>query len=159
MQQMNSEEASHSWQNPYGSYTGSAEYGNSFAGAAEQKLHVNDDEIFATLLAQKIKEELRGELQPASNSFPGMRLALAIVSLCLLVPLFGLLILAITIGHVSGDGSHALGWGTIAICATIIAVNGYFNWASGGMKKQDDRATQKSHEQVKHRKQLKHQTH
>jgi uncharacterized membrane protein len=71
-----------------------------------------------------------------NTSLHGYRLLLAVVSVCALVLVFALLIAALAFGHISTGCSIALGWGTVAVCGTIMAVNGYFNCASKTMNKQ-----------------------
>ncbi len=125
MQQMDSsdERAGHDWQQGYGRYEG-----------AGQKMRGDDDELFASMLARKMKSELGNE----RNTLAGMRLALGIVSLCAVVVLFGLLVLALALKVASsGEASAALGWGFVATCGVIILVNVYFNKAGGV----SDRAT------------------
>ncbi|MHB8598632.1 MAG: hypothetical protein ACYDER_17680 [Ktedonobacteraceae bacterium] len=76
---------------------------------------------FAHSYGQKIPTGLSGSHAPSA----GQRLALAIVSLCLLVPLISVII-PVSVGA----GSFAFVGGLIAIgviCITIIAVNFVFN--------------------------------
>lgn len=78
-------------------------------------------EPFASSFGQKIPSGLSGSRTPSA----GQRLALAIVSLCLLVPLISVII-PVSINA----GSFAFIGGLIAIgaiCLTIIAVNFLFN--------------------------------
>jgi uncharacterized membrane protein YidH (DUF202 family) len=118
MQHMDSsdEEMTPNWRQEYGRYEG-----------VGQKIR-DDDELFASMLARKMKNELGNE----RNTLASQRLALGIVSVCAAVVLFGLLVLALALGVATrnGEASAALGWGFVATCAVIFAVNGYFNWAS-----------------------------
>jgi hypothetical protein len=82
--------------------------------------------------------QFQGESQMGNTSLHGYRLLLAVVSVCALVLVFALLIAALAFGHISTGGSIALGWGTVAVCGTIMAVNGYFNWASMMGRKQSE---------------------
>jgi hypothetical protein len=118
------EEPGGSWQNEYGRYEGPG-----------QKIRGDDDELFASMLARKMKRELGNE----RNTLASQRLALGIVSVCAVVVLFGLLVLALALKVASsGEASAALGWGFAVTCLAIIAVNGYFNQAS---RVQDKTAT------------------
>jgi len=116
MQHMDSsdEEAGHNWQQEYGRYEGPG-----------QKIR-DDDELFASMLARKMKHELVNE----RNTLAVQRLVLGIVSVCAVVVLFGLLVLALALKVAnSGEASAALGWGFAVTCAVIFAVNGFFNVA------------------------------
>lgn len=135
MQQMNQEEPGSGWQAPYGGYQGDPEYNDQFASSPGQKLSGDDDEQFAELLARKIKQELKSELRSARGPSAGQRLALAIVSLCLLVPLLGVLVGSLPLLQATGNAASAFGWGIAAICGTIIIVNAYFNYS--GKSKRD----------------------
>ena len=77
---------------------------------------------FAGSFAQKIPSSYSG----GNKASAGQRLALAIVSLCLLVPLAAIILgIAVSaLGYVGLVGS-IIGLG--AICVTIIAVNFFFN--------------------------------
>jgi hypothetical protein len=98
-----------------GSQTGYSAPGN------QQSQGVNFDDQFAGFSGQKLGQ-FRGQAPT-----PGQRLALAIVSLCLLVPLTPI-ILGITVSGIGGffglvGGLIALG----LICIAITAVNIVFN--------------------------------
>ncbi len=139
MQHMDSseEKAARNWQQEYGRYEGTG-----------QKIRGDDDdELFASMLARKMKSELGNE----RNTLASQRLALGIVSVCAAVVLFGLLVLALVLGVAtrSGEASAALGWGFVATCAVIFAVNGYFNWASRSPDKTSVSGQEKKDEQVK----------
>lgn len=137
MQQMDSSEerTAHDLQQEYGRYEG-----------AGQKIRGDDDELFASLLARKMKSELGNE----RNSLASMRLALGIVSLCAVVVLFGLLVLALALKVAnSGGASIALGWGFVATCGVIIAVNSYFNKAGSVPDKSATNGQEKKGEQTK----------
>jgi hypothetical protein len=73
----------------------------------------------ADAILHRLRLELRGGLGPATAASPGQRLALAIVSLCLLVPLA-----AIILG-VAGVFAGLLGLGLV--CLAVIIVNIVFN--------------------------------
>src|SRR5581483_5059732 len=102
-----------------------------------QKLNVDDDEQFADLLARKIKQQLKSEMQTGKDPTLGYRVALAIVSVCVMVPLFIGLVIALALGVGAGSASIALGWGFVAACGVIFAVNAYFNWASTEIRKSE----------------------
>lgn len=140
MQHMDSseEKAARNWQQEYGRYEGT---GQKIRGDDD------DDELFASMLARKMKSELGNE----RNTLASQRLALGIVSVCAAVVLFGLLVLALVLGVAtrSGEASAALGWGFVATCAVIFAVNGYFNWASRPPNKISVSEQEKKDEQVK----------
>ena len=139
MQQMNPEETKSGWRDSSGGYGGYAEYSDRSASSSGQKLNHDSDEQFAEILTRKIKRELKVELQAGSSL--GYRVALGIVSVCMLVPLFGLLIWAISLNP-DTNASIALGWGFATVCGVIFAVNGYFNWASTVISR--NKAVQKS---------------
>jgi hypothetical protein len=122
MQHMNPQERSE-----YEGYKGKSSYSDDEG----QKIGVtdDDDELYATLLARKIKQELRDELSPGKDATIGYRLALAIVSICILVPIFITFVIALSVGLGAGGNGIALAYGTVAICVAIVAVNGYFNWS------------------------------
>jgi hypothetical protein len=128
------EEAGRNWQHEYGRYEGPG-----------QKIR-DDDELFASMLARKMKRELGDE----RNTLAVQRLVLGIVSVCAVVVLFGLLVLALALKVASsGEASAALGWGFVATCAVIFAVNGFFNVAgrvqdkaaTSGQEKKDELAS------------------
>ncbi|MBV9258481.1 MAG: hypothetical protein JO215_10725 [Ktedonobacteraceae bacterium] len=131
MQHMDSpdEGTAHSWQQEYGRYEGTG-----------QKIRGDDDELFAAMLARKMKNELGHE----RNTFVAQRLALGIVSVCAAVVLFGLLVVALALRVTSsGEASAALGWGFVATCVVIIAVNGYFNSVASRQEKKDEQTKAK----------------
>ncbi|GCF09179.1 hypothetical protein [Dictyobacter arantiisoli] len=97
------------------------------AHTSGQKLQPDEDESFATLLARKLKEELRDELAGGKDPTIGYRVALAIVSICILVPLFLILVFALSLGLGNGGGGIVLGYASVFICITIISINAYFN--------------------------------
>ena len=123
MQQRNPEGMGHQQQEPlYGQYGGSPEYRERIGSSFGQKLDPDYDDVFATSIAKKLKQELKNELRSRQGPSAGQRLALAIVSLCLLVPLLALII------PVSGViGGIGAGWAVVLICVTIILVNVIFN--------------------------------
>jgi hypothetical protein len=136
MQHMDSsdEEAGHNWQQEYGRYEGPG-----------QKIRDDDDELFATMLARKMKSELGNDRNPLA----GQRLVLGIVSVCAVVVLFGLLVLALALKVASsGEASAALGWGFAVTCAVIFAVNGFFNAAGRTPDKTATSGQEKKSEQV-----------
>ena len=73
----------------------------------------------AEAILHRLRLELRGGLRPTSSASPGMRLALAIVSLAVLVPLA-----AIILG-IAGIFAGLLGLGLV--CLAIVIVNIVFN--------------------------------
>jgi hypothetical protein len=106
-QQMNFEEPGRGYQ-AQAPYSASREEGPRF------------DDSFSGLSGQKL-----GQYSFGRTASPGQRLALAIVSLCLLVPLSG-----IALGIMSSVGPFGVITGLITmglICLTIIAVNIVFN--------------------------------
>lgn len=135
--QMNSEERQGSQQQTYSGYAG--EY-----MAAGQKLEDDGDEQFADMLARRIRQDMHNE--SSTNQFVHQRFLLAMLSLCAVVILFTLLVAALVFGHVSGDAAAGLGWSMFLICATIMAVNGYFNSASKEIHRQDDKSGKKAKE-------------
>src|SRR5438445_3526607 len=73
----------------------------------------------AEAILHRLRLELRGGFRPTTTATPGQRLALAIVSLALLIPLAG-----IALGTLGGFGG-LLGLGLV--CLAIIVVNIVFN--------------------------------
>ncbi len=127
MQQMNSQENK---QGIYGQYEGASQndsYTESYG--AGQKLD-NEDEQFADILVRRIKQELGDDASGSARRVLNARMIVAIVSLCVLLLAFALLVVALAFGHISGDGMGALGGAIFWIGAVIITINGYFNWAS-----------------------------
>ncbi len=136
MQQMDPKEAKGEWRQGspgYGVYEGEPRY-SEFEGLSGQKLNVDDDEQFAEILARKIKQELRDEFSQGGQPSINERLLLGIASLCAVVCLFGLLVLALILG-VSGGATIALGWGIVAIVIVIAIINGYFNSSTTRIEK------------------------
>lgn len=134
MQQLNPEELQDHTRT-YGAYTGDSQSTRRPSDAGDQKLDVDSDEQFADILARRIKQELRDEMkQRRKDETIGYRLALAIVSISILVPLFITLVVALaSLGTTAA--APALIWGFFGICGVIFAVNAYFNWASTELKK------------------------
>jgi hypothetical protein len=128
------EEPGGSWQNEYGRYEGPG-----------QKIR-DEDELFASMLARKMKRELGNE----RNTLAVQRLVLGIVSVCAVVVLFGLLVLALALKVASsGEASAALGWGFAVTCGVIFAVNGFFNVAGRGPDKTATSGQEKKDEQAR----------
>ena len=132
MQQMDQDKTGENWRN-YQGYAGEQPEGEIWGRSAEQKLD-SDDEQFADVLARRIKQELKGELDQGKNSGMRERMVLAISSVWAAAAVFGLLVLALILG-VSGNSTAALGYGAVGACIAIIAVNGYFSWAAIEMRK------------------------
>ena len=136
MQQMDSQQGRQ--HDVYGQYEGIAQndaYTESYATG--QKLD-NDDEQFADILVRRIKQELGDD---AAKNAPGLlraRMIVAIVSLCVLVLLFALLVFVLLISHVSSGGDIALGYGFFFCIVAIIAINGYFNRVTSSISKQEN---------------------
>jgi F0F1-type ATP synthase assembly protein I len=112
MQQMNSPEGQYS----YGQYEGDPSY--------TQRQDPYDDnfvEALAQRIAQRVPQGSQGKITGSSKGrvHPGLRLALAIVSVVMLVPLAGILV----------DGAKGfLGLVTFGIaCAAIFLINAVFN--------------------------------
>ena len=106
-QHMDFEESGHGYQ-AQAPYPGSRESAPGF------------DDAFSGVSGQKL-----GQYSFGTSASPGQRLALAIVSLCLLVPLTG-----IALGIMSSVGPFGVITGLITlgiICLTIIVVNIVFN--------------------------------
>ena len=78
------------------------------------------DDAFSGVSGQKL-----GQYSFGMSASPGQRLALAIVSLCLLVPLAGIIL-----GIATGFGSFGIIFGLVVmglVCVTIMVVNIVFN--------------------------------
>ena len=78
------------------------------------------DDAFSGVSGQKL-----GQYSFGMSASPGQRLALAIVSLCLLVPLAGIIL-----GIATSFGSFGIIFGLIVmglVCVTIMVVNIVFN--------------------------------
>ncbi len=139
MQHTNSEQMHSEWQDYYRGYDGGLNYvGQDDVNNDGQKLDSGKEEVFTGLPSGKRMGQFKDESQMGNTSLNGYRLLLAVVSVCALVFVFALLIAALAFGHISADSSIALGWGTVAVCGTIMAVNGYFNWASKTTSKQTE---------------------
>jgi hypothetical protein len=137
MQHTNSEQIHGEWQDQHRGYDGGLTYEGQYQLNNDgQKLDSDENGAFAGLPPRNMHRQFNGGIQMGNISLHGYRLLLAVVSVCALVLVFALLIAALAFGHVSSDGSIALGWGTVAVCGTIMAVNGYFNWASMAGRKQ-----------------------
>ena len=74
----------------------------------------------AEAILHRLRLELRGGLRPATSATPGMRLALAIVSICVLIPLTAIIL------SVAGNFFAGL-LGLGLVCFAIILVNIMFN--------------------------------
>ena len=74
----------------------------------------------AEAILHRLRLELRGGLRPASSATSGMRLALAIVSICVLIPLT-----AIVLSVAGNFFAGLLGLGLV--CFAIVLVNVMFN--------------------------------
>jgi hypothetical protein len=148
MQQMDPKKAKGEWQasSGYGAYEGEPRY-NEYGGLSSQKLNVDDDEQFAEILARKIKQELRDEFAQGGQPSINERLMLGIASLCAVVCLFGLLVLALIMG-VSGGATIALGWGIVAIVIVIAIINGYFNSSTTRIEKNRSKSNGNEKEQA-----------
>ncbi len=155
MQQMDPNETNANWQKGYGRYEGDAQFQGQDSGVKGQKLHVDEDEQFADLLTRRIKQELKSELGSGKDATIGYRLALAIVSVGILVPLLITLVIALALGVASGSAlsvEHGgtgiiLLWGFIGVCAVLIAVNGYFNWATSVISRKQEQNQNESRKQ------------
>lgn len=101
---------------------GARNYQSGYSPPGQQSQGVDFDDHFAGFTGQKIGQA--SGPQPSA----GQRLALAIVSLCLLVPLAGI-IFGIALGGVGGFlGATSALIGMAFVCVAIIAVNTVFNW-------------------------------
>src|SRR5690348_15042454 len=96
MQQMDQDETGERWRS-YGGYEGERREGERGPRSGGQKLD-SDDEQYATLLARKIKQEMKDELDQGKNSGVRERMALAISSVWAAAVVFGILVLALTNG-------------------------------------------------------------
>jgi hypothetical protein len=105
------------WQSsPYSNQTGSSDYGGGYQGNPQYS-----DQL-ADAIAKRIRYDLRGNPQQVSSSMSGQRLALAIVSIVMLVPLT-----AIILGTAAMTGWFApflLGF----LFVIILAINLIFNF-------------------------------
>lgn len=136
MQQMSPQDVKGEWQNTYSGYEGTSQEDEQVTGSSGQKLDIDSDEQFADMLARKIKEELKSEVQ--ANTILQTRVALAIISVIALVPLFGILVWALGLNLMAG-ASEALGWGFVAACFVIMVVNGSFNDALKAIREKEQK--------------------
>jgi len=125
MQEMNSEETPESTPDTYSGYAGYQGYRDREMPIQGQKL----EETFHDSLVQRIKQELQTETRKPGERFTSQRLMLALVSICVLVVLFGLYVMALTFGHLTGDTLGALGGAMFGLLAAIVLINAYFNFA------------------------------
>lgn len=104
------------WQSPSYLDSGSGpQYGEGYRASTQY----NDQ--LADAVAQRLRVEFRSGLQPSRGASSGQRLALAIVSLALLVPLLSIILsMSILAGFFS---LLAVG----LVCAAIVIVNIVFN--------------------------------
>jgi hypothetical protein len=127
IQEQGSEESS--WSEGYGGFRGNDEYAERGRG---QKLDVDGDEMFADMLMKRIRQEgqandsqTRAEVAKTNV----MRMWVGIISVIALIPMFITLAVTLSLGDNPG-AAMGLGWGFVAACAVLFAVNAYFNWAS-----------------------------
>ena len=127
-------------QQPYGVYTGSPQYDGppqqqSYSTPPQGQgtpLPIYDDafmDAFAQRLSQRMAQEPQGKIYPRmkkkDRASAGQRLALAIVSLSLLVPILGV------ITGLTSDTSWFVGMAAFGVAALVILiVNIVFNMAS-----------------------------
>ncbi len=121
MQQVNPQDA-------YGVYEGNQRYSNTNENG--QKLHVDDDEQYADMLARRIKQELMSEKGSQKDESLGQRLALAIVSVCLTMLLFIALVFAMSSSLSYTPAGPIIAVSFIVACAVIFGINVYFNRAA-----------------------------
>ena len=114
----------------YGRYEGNQGYRQDYGGgsgpSSPPQGNVYDDDFmdsFAQRLSQRMAQGMGGKLQsqPRSKASPGQRLALAIVSVIMLVGMTGI-VLGITHDFLV-VGLIALG----VLCFTVIAINAIYN--------------------------------
>src|SRR2546429_7085475 len=120
MQQMDQDETAER-SRTYGGYEGEQREGERSTRSTGQKLE-SDDEQYATLLARRIKQELKDELEQGRNTGMKERMTLAISSVWAAATIFGLLALALMIG-VQGNTVYVLSGGVFLTCAAIGWVN------------------------------------
>lgn len=100
----------------YANRTESPEYDGGYKGNPQY----NDQ--LADAIAQRLRYEFRGSMRPTATASPGQRLALAIVSIVMLIPLTAIIL---------GTSVFA-GWITpfalIFLFIAIIAINVVFNY-------------------------------
>lgn len=123
MQQMPADGQQEQWEQSYRGHDPEMSHAPSSSG---QKLDVDEDEQFATVLVRKMKAELKDEWLLEHRTILRYRLALAIVSISVLVPLFIALVVALALGLGNGAGA-GLAWALIAICILIGSINASFN--------------------------------
>ncbi len=103
----------------YGKYEGSQQYGTPYGSGQQQESPLDDNlvEAIAQRVSQIMGQRPGGKVYGRSQTPApiGMRLALAIVSLCLLIPLAAILI--------SGVGGYGGLVGFGVACLTVIIVN------------------------------------
>lgn len=132
------EEQVSAWSEGYGGFRGDDEYVSGGERGREQKLDVDSDEIFADMLIKRMRQEGRvndSQIRVEMAKMNMMRMWVGIVSVFAVVMLFGILGFVSTMG-ISANAGIGLGWGFVAACAVLFAVNGYINWASIEMSKQ-----------------------
>ena len=114
----------------YGRYEGNQgyrqDYGSGLGASPPPQGNVYDDDFmdsFAQRLSQRMGQGIGGKVQPQARSkaSPGQRLALAIVSVIMLVGMTGI-VLGITHDFLV-VGLIALG----VLCFTVIAINAIYN--------------------------------
>lgn len=89
-----------------------------------------DSGLSITEQRERMRQELLTEMQVTRALNGQGRIALAIASVIVVACLFGFLVLALIAAQLTSSTSIALGWGIVICCVAIIAVNGYYNWAS-----------------------------
>jgi hypothetical protein len=107
------------WQSSY--------YANPPGGSAYDEGYRNNPQYsdqLADAIAQRLRYGPRTGMQPATVPSAGQRLALAIVSVIMLVPLFGIIL-----GTASFSGLIAT-LAVILVCLTILGINLAFNLKS-----------------------------
>lgn len=119
----------------YGGYEGERAYRDEELPMRGQKLGGNDEVLYDSLV-RRIKQELQAESRKASERSAGQRLMLALVSVCALIVLFGLIVVALAFGHLSGDATSLLGGTMFFLLGAIIMINAFFNFGSTAGKTQ-----------------------
>lgn len=89
-----------------------------------------DKESEDAVQRERIRQDILTEMQVARGTGSQGRLALAIASLIALTCLFGFFFLALVFAHLTSGDDIALGYGIVFCCIAVIAINGYYNWAS-----------------------------
>ena len=111
---------------PYQGYQATDDKGTHDHGLG-QKLN-DDDEQFTDLLVRKMRQELKNDINvEREDKTIGYRVALAIVSVLVLVPIFITLIVALEHGFSNTGAEIAVAWSMIAVCAAILLINVTFN--------------------------------